>query len=132
MIRRPPRSTLFPYTTLEQPNGASLGKSESCQSALRENACPHYLAISDEFALPARQPKVLGVRSLVRQIRTLAVRSLRECVSRSVGHSGRVRATSQSTRSTRNSKWEYLAPQTEFELLTSWLIHHRLPTVVVT
>ena len=42
----------YENVTLEQPNGASLGKSESCQSALRENACPHYLAISDEFALP--------------------------------------------------------------------------------
>src|SRR5437016_12989934 len=49
MIRRPPRSTLFPYTTLFRSNGASLGKSESCQAALRENACPHYLAISDEL-----------------------------------------------------------------------------------
>src|SRR3712207_8944631 len=40
MIRRPPRSTLFPYTTLFRSSGAAGGRADTCIPALRWRGSP--------------------------------------------------------------------------------------------
>src|SRR5688572_33124470 len=54
MIRRPPRSTLFPYTTLFRSQGGFAASVEmcngvgACRKTLEGTMCPSYMATKDE------------------------------------------------------------------------------------
>src|SRR3712207_7258702 len=58
MIRRPPRSTLFPYTTLFRSEGAgcSLSSGSAITSRIPPSVCtPSVCSATQQFVLPRRQ-----------------------------------------------------------------------------
>src|SRR2546427_6019338 len=63
MIRRPPRSTLFPYTTLFRSGGEALKRREGI-SVTRDDGEEIDLDVDSE-ATPGREPEIGHLRSVV-------------------------------------------------------------------
>src|SRR3712207_8964387 len=64
MIRRPPRSTLFPYTTLFRSNAQKIGRDNHSYPVLSSS-----LALPSVIALPAVDP-LAAVKQLVLDVRS--------------------------------------------------------------
>src|SRR3712207_6909326 len=62
MIRRPPRSTLFPYTTLFRSGGRTARAGEAQRACLRESVeGPHHLVALPDALLAAARLRELAV-----------------------------------------------------------------------
>src|SRR2546430_10305700 len=55
MIRRPPRSTLFPYTTLFRSRRLGLGLDASCKNATQAVERLDAMLATDQFSVAARE-----------------------------------------------------------------------------
>src|SRR5437660_12277269 len=86
MIRRPPRATLFPYTTLFRSHAAHQHRAEQIESAARRDEDGHaddWENVDDDLADGARPEADGGVNLLRRHL--IAARALRDLVA----HEGR-------------------------------------------
>src|SRR5260370_5879048 len=80
MIRRPPRSTLFPYTTLFRSHGVVQGKDHgkgvqsSLPCQLQQDVCPHHR--SEEHTSELQSHLNLVCRLLLEKKKTTSLRSV--------------------------------------------------------
>src|SRR5256885_12123764 len=80
MIRRPPRSTLFPYTTLFRSVGAAVGKHVGVVGLRAQREAAHHLGRSEEHTSELQSPCNLVCRLLLEKKKKIRQAHYDECI----------------------------------------------------